>query len=57
MVEEMCFIVYLNCRSEYVRLEREFRATLEKLRTRMEAAYSVKEREVEVRVLATSVMW
>jgi len=35
-------------RSEYVRLEREFRATLEKLRTRMEAAYSVKEREVEV---------
>ena len=53
----MYCIVYLYCRSEYVRLEREFRATLEKLRTRMEAAYNVKEREVEVRVLATSVMW
>lgn len=48
----MYCIVYLNCRSEYVRLEREFRATLEKLRTRMEAAYSVKEREVEVGVMA-----
>ena len=34
-------------KSEYARLEQEFRNTLEKLRERMEAAYSVKEQQVE----------
>merc|ERR1712240_229500 len=34
-------------KSEYARLEKEFRNTLEKLRERMEAAYNVKEQQVE----------
>jgi len=34
-------------KSEYARLEKEFRNTLEKLKERMEAAYSVKEQQVE----------
>eukprot|EP00092_Neocalanus_flemingeri_P009846 GFUD01010610.1.p1 GENE.GFUD01010610.1~~GFUD01010610.1.p1 ORF type:complete len:1104 (+),score=472.03 GFUD01010610.1:138-3449(+) len=34
-------------KAEYARLEKEFRNTLEKLRERMEAAYSVKEQQVE----------
>ena len=34
-------------KSEYIRLEQEFRNTLEKLKERMETAYSVKEQQVE----------